>query len=106
MTKRLVVFNHKGGVSKTTTVYNLGWMLAKSYNILLVDADSQCNLSSLILGENFDEYYLNDATKFQNIKNGVAPAFEGRPVPIQAVDCYSPDRAPRLHLLAGHGACT
>jgi cellulose biosynthesis protein BcsQ len=50
MDKRLVVFNYKGGVSKTTTVFNLGWMLSKKYKVLLVDADSQCNLSSLVLG--------------------------------------------------------
>jgi cellulose biosynthesis protein BcsQ len=40
MAKRLVLFNHKGGVSKTTTVYNVGWMLAEQgHRVLLVDAD-------------------------------------------------------------------
>jgi predicted ATP-dependent serine protease len=86
MAKRLVLFNHKGGVSKTTTVYNVGWMLAEQgHRVLLVDADPQCNLSSLILGDDFDEYYLNDATRLQNIKDGVAPAFTGKPMPIQPV---------------------
>ncbi|MBE7439180.1 MAG: ParA family protein [Spirochaetales bacterium] len=67
----------KGGVSKTTTVYNLGWMLAdQEHRVLLVDADPQCNLSSLILGDEFDAYYLNDATRLQNIKDGVEPAFK------------------------------
>nr|WP_218641404.1 ParA family protein [Burkholderia ubonensis] len=64
MAKRLVLFNHKGGVSKTTTVYNVGWMLAeRGHRVLLVDADPQCNLSSLILGDDFDAYYLDDATR-------------------------------------------
>ena len=80
MAKRLVLFNHKGGVSKTTTVYNLGWMLAEQgRQVLLVDADPQCNLSSLILGDGFDAYYLEDATRLQNIKDGVAAAFKGKP---------------------------
>lgn len=103
MAKRLVLFNHKGGVSKTTTVYNVGWKLAEmGHRVLLVDADPQCNLSSLILGDSFDAYYLDDATKLQNIKDGVAPAFRGKPTPIQPILCRSPDRQPLVHLLAGH----
>ncbi|SFM74326.1 ParA family protein [Rugamonas rubra] len=102
MAKRLVVFNHKGGVSKTTTVFNLGWMLSKGHKVLLVDADSQCNLSSLVLGDDFEKYYLDDGTRLQNIKDGVAPAFQGKPVPISAVNCFSPQRAPSMYLLAGH----
>ena len=103
MSKRLVLFNHKGGVSKTTTVYNLGWMLAEmGHRVLMVDADPQCNLSSLILGDEFDAYYLDEETRLQNIKDGVAPAFTGKPTPIQPVVCKSPARQPRVYLLAGH----
>jgi cellulose biosynthesis protein BcsQ len=102
MSKRVVVFNHKGGVSKTTSAYNIGWMLAKSRNVLLVDADPQCNLTGLILRDNFEKYYLDDVTKAQNIKDGVSATFDGKPVPIAAVDCVSPPRAPNLYLLAGH----
>jgi len=46
MSKRIVLFNHKGGVSKTTSVYNLSWMLSRNHRVLVVDADPQCNLSS------------------------------------------------------------
>jgi cellulose biosynthesis protein BcsQ len=102
MSKRIVIFNHKGGVSKTTSIYNIGWMLSKNYNVLLVDADPQCNLSSMILRDNFEEYYLNESTRFQNIKDGVQVAFTGKPVPIQAVECFTPKRATSLYLLAGH----
>ncbi|MDF3822929.1 ParA family protein [Leptospira sp. 96542] len=103
MAKRLVLFNHKGGVSKTTTVYNVGWMLAElGHRVLLVDADPQCNLSSLILGDAFDEYYLNEETRLQNIKDGVAPAFKGKPTPIQPVICRQPARQANVYLLAGH----
>ncbi len=51
MTKTLCLFNHKGGVSKTTTSFNLGWSLAEANKkVLLVDLDSQCNLTGLVLG--------------------------------------------------------
>lgn len=102
MAKRLVVFNHKGGVSKTTSAYNIGWMMSQRSRVLLVDADPQCNLTGLILRDDFERYYIDDATKAQNLKDGVASTFTGRPVPIEAVTCFVPPRAPLLHLLAGH----
>lgn len=102
MAKRLVVFNHKGGVSKTTSAYNLGWMISETDRVLLVDADPQCNLTGLILRDDFERYYIDAATREQNIKDGVGATFTGRPVPIQAVNCFRPARAPNLHLLAGH----
>lgn len=102
MSKRIVFFNHKGGVSKTTTVYNLGWKLAEKSNVLIVDGDPQCNLTSLILRDNFDKYYSDDETKNQNIKDGVEPAFSGRPVPISNVKCITADRNRNLFLMAGH----
>lgn len=102
MSKRLVFFNHKGGVSKTTSAYNIGWMLAKENNVLLVDGDPQCNLSGLILGEEFEPYYLDNSTKEQNIKDGVSSAFSGKPTPIKPIECVTHERAPSLYLLAGH----
>jgi chromosome partitioning protein len=103
MTTKIVLFNHKGGVSKTTTSYNLGWMLASlGKRVLLVDADPQCNLSSLILGDDFEKYYLEPETQFQNIKDGVKVAFQGKPKPIEAVSCFSPLANNHLFLLAGH----
>lgn len=102
MSKRLVLFNHKGGVSKTTTVYNLGWMLAQKHRVLLVDADPQCNLTSLLLRDDFEKYYVDPATKTHNIKDGVSPAFSGKPVPIAPIECPSVARAPNLCLLPGH----
>lgn len=101
MTKKISLFNHKGGVSKTTTTYNLGWMLARQgKKVILVDADPQCNLTGLILGDNFDDYYLNNPN--DNLKNGIAPAFEATPVPLASINCFQIPENRNLYLIPGH----
>jgi cellulose biosynthesis protein BcsQ len=53
MAKVISLFNHKSGVSKTTTTFHLGWMLTKlGLKVLIVDTDPQCNLTGLVLGIN------------------------------------------------------
>lgn len=102
--KKIVLFNHKGGVSKTTTSFHIGWKLAEmGHRTLLVDGDPQCNLTSLFLGaEGFDRYFTEGATSKNNIKDGVAPVFEGQPVQIQAFNCPNSARNKNLYLLPGH----
>lgn len=52
MTIRIAVINHKGGVGKTTLVYHLALVLAeRGFSVLCVDADPQCNLTTLAIGE-------------------------------------------------------
>ncbi|MBO4388830.1 MAG: ParA family protein [Spirochaetales bacterium] len=47
--KKLVFLNQKGGVGKTTSCANLGSIIASmGYKVLLVDLDSQGNLSSAV----------------------------------------------------------
>lgn len=60
--KLISLFNHKGGVSKTTTSFNLGWALAEQgHKTLIVDADPQCNLTALVLDynsiEDIEDFY-------------------------------------------------
>lgn len=101
--KTLILFNHKGGVSKTLTTFNIAWMLTqKGKKVLLADCDPQCNLSALLLKDNFDDYYTNEATKRMNIKDGLRVAFESRPEPIKAINCFTSPLNEKLILLPGH----
>ncbi len=48
--KILTLYNHKGGVSKTTSTFNLASLLAdRGKRVLMVDADPQCNLTEIAL---------------------------------------------------------
>ena len=48
--RRLALFNHKGGVGKTTLTMNVGAALANlGHRVLLVDSDPQCNLTSYLV---------------------------------------------------------
>jgi len=47
--KKIIFLNQKGGVGKTTTAVNVGSALAREgYKVLLVDLDSQGNMSSSV----------------------------------------------------------
>jgi cellulose biosynthesis protein BcsQ len=102
----IALFNHKGGVSKTTTTFNLGWMLSsKGKRVILVDSDPQCNLTGMALGENTEadeDRIKNIYDTHSNIKTGLAPAFESQPKAIEAVDCVQINDQPNLYLLPGH----
>jgi cellulose biosynthesis protein BcsQ len=103
--KSIALFNNKGGVSKTTTAFNLGWILAeRGHRVLLVDADPQCNLTGMVMGFNshtdLDEFYSKEPTR--NLKAALRPAFESQPVPLAPVDCVEVAGREGLFLLPGH----
>ncbi len=104
MAKRIALFNHKGGVSKTTTAFNLGWKLTElGHRVVLVDTDPQCNLTGLVLGyrgaTELESFYGDHPDR--NIFAGLVPAFESRPAPITAVECVEVAQRPGLFLLPG-----
>lgn len=104
MSPIISLFNHKGGVSKTTTAFNLGWAMAnRGKRILIVDADPQCNLTGTVLDfdgvGDFNTFYKNNPGA--NISDCLAPVFKGtgeqlKPATITA----TPNK--NLFLLAGN----
>ena len=102
--KKIALFNHKGGVSKTTTVFNLGWMLAEQgHRVLMVDSDPQCNLTGMVLGfrgaEELETFYETQGQR--TIRSGLTPAFEAQPRSIEAVEPVVVNGRDGLFLLAG-----
>lgn len=104
MARKIALFDHKGGASKTTTVFNLGWMLAEQgHRVLMVDSDPRCNLTSMVLGfRGADELETFYETQGQNtFRSGLTPAFEAQPRSIEAVSPVEVSGRPGLYLLAG-----
>jgi cellulose biosynthesis protein BcsQ len=105
MAKSIAFFNNKGGVSKTTTCFNLGWMLAeRGHTVVLVDADPQCNLSGMVLDVNepdaLEMFY--EEHPDQNLRDALEPAFASRPKPLEPVECVEVPGRESLYLIPGH----
>jgi len=60
----IAVYAAKGGVGKTTIAYNLSYFLSqKNFKVLIVDFDSQCDLTNLLVNPNNFEF--NSSTIFK-----------------------------------------
>lgn len=99
--KKVSVFSHKGGVSKTTTIFHIGWKLAElGKKVLFVDTDSQCNLTLSILGdEEYENFYKNNPER--NIKDALSSAFMSKPELIKAVECVKVNDNENMFLIPG-----
>jgi cellulose biosynthesis protein BcsQ len=98
-------FNHKGGVSKTTTVFNLAWMLGTmGKKVIVADFDPQCNLTGMVLGyqgvEDLEGTYRESPPN--NIKDALSPAFESKPRRITSAECITVRGNDNMFLLPGH----
>jgi hypothetical protein len=60
--KKIALFNHKGGVGKTTLTVNIADALADfGKTVLIADADPQCNITSFYVEETDLEEMLGDS---------------------------------------------
>jgi chromosome partitioning protein len=105
MAKIISLFNNKGGVSKTTTTFHLGWILSEmGKRVLMIDADSQCNLTGLCLSlagtEDIEEFYNHSG--IDNIKTSLDPVFGGLPRRLEPAKCFEFPNREGLYLLPGH----
>jgi len=76
----LTIFNHKGGVGKTTLTVNIASALArKGKKVLVVDSDPQCNLTSYLLTDGHVDDLLQNSDKSDGgtIWSAVKPVLDG-----------------------------
>lgn len=80
--KKIALFNHKGGVGKTTLTVNIADALANlGKKVLLVDADPQCNLTSFYIDEEKLEALLGESGEEGSeatIWSAIKPVVAGR----------------------------
>lgn len=77
---RIALYNHKGGVGKTTLTVNIAAALASlGKRVLLVDADPQCNLTSYLVNSDVVDNWLDksDSPNGVTIWSAIKPFSEG-----------------------------
>ncbi len=52
MSNTIAVYNFKGGVGKTSTTLSLAYSWSRSFKVLVIDCDPQCNLTQALIQEN------------------------------------------------------
>lgn len=84
--RTIVIENLKGGVGKTITAINFAAILAHDYaqRVLLIDADSQCNLTEFFGGD-------PDVSSLADVLRGDAAA----------VECIQKSQVPGIDILPG-----
>src|SRR5688572_25661893 len=97
----LVLFNHKGGVGKTTLTVNIAFaMIDMGKRVLLVDSDPQGNLTSHLVEDGVVNDLLDqsDGPSGSTIWSAVKPVVEG----IGEIKQIEPlERAEGLYLIPG-----
>lgn len=105
MTKIFSLYNNKGGVAKTTTLFNIAVFLAtkRDKKVLLVDCDPQCNCTELFFcsAENFDDPDV--PLPGTSIFDALRPRFDGDAARIDAATIQIPSSPTyeNLYILRG-----
>lgn len=98
---KIALFNHKGGVGKTTLTVNIAAALRDlGKTVLIADTDPQCNLTSFYMTESALETLLsesNDSGSAATLWSSVKPVVEGRG-DIQPIVSYVSNE---IHFLPG-----
>ncbi|MCJ0824494.1 AAA family ATPase [Luteimonas sp. 50] len=101
MSISITLFNHKGGVGKTTLGVNLAFALADlGKSVLLVDADPQCNLTSYLVDSEVVDKFLDESetTRGSTIWSALYPMVtSGKEV----AEIEPFERAPGVYLVPG-----
>ena len=77
---RITIYNHKGGVGKTTLTVNIAFALSSlGKSVLLIDSDPQCNLTSYLLSDDVVDDLLDHSTSRngRTIWSAVKPVIDG-----------------------------
>jgi len=111
MTKIITLYNHKGGVSKTTTTYHLAHALTEHLGkkVLVVDADPQCNITELFLFRIIEDLDKREEKGEQtalpgtSLKDALWPRLDGeRPdVDVESIELIKPYENEELYLFRG-----
>jgi cellulose biosynthesis protein BcsQ len=80
LSKRIAIYNHKGGVGKTTLTVNIAAAIASlGRKVLLIDSDPQCNLTSYLIEDSVVDNLLDNSDKAhgRTIWSALKPVSEG-----------------------------
>jgi cellulose biosynthesis protein BcsQ len=98
--KRIAIYNHKGGVGKTTLTVNIAYaLIGLGKRVLLVDSDPQCNLTSYLIDASVVDHMLDasETAKGRTLWSAIKPVADG----VGEVRLIKPVETNELLLLPG-----